>query len=350
MVSINTFSISKLNNAEFTGFFLNLQKAMSDVDAALLGVQQLLPSYNTTLQKLIDQVYTTTGSEFTQAMLDADVKRDQTYKRIRLRLQMVDVAEDNAAIKAVKDVVKSHLLAKYTAKVPQLPYQEESAILKGFILDIRSKLGEEGIAALGLNEDLNALELVNTAFIDAYNARVSARAEGDRGLTVKIRGEMTAIYMQICFSVQFLANSTSTAEADAGKAEACQAFIAVLNVLLDDARRRYNQRIAAGDNGEDTSDPQDTTNSEDSQGGGSSTGDGGSTDSEDSSDNGNSQGSGSSSGNGSTDSQGSGSQGGNGSTDSEDSSDNGNSQGGNGSTDPNKPSGSGVADGENVSF
>ncbi len=346
MVSINTFSISKLNNAEFTGFFLNLQKAMSDVDAALLGVQQLLPSYNTTLQKLIDQVYTTTGSEFTQAMLDADVKRDQTYKRIRLRLQMVDVAEDNAAIKAVKDVVKSHLLAKYTAKVPQLPYQEESAILKGFILDIRSKLGEEGIAALGLNEDLNALELVNTAFIDAYNARVSARAEGDRGLTVKIRGEMTAIYMQICFSVQFLANSTSTAEADAGKAEACQAFIAVLNVLLDDAKRRYNQRIAAGDNGEDTSDPQDSTGgdggseggsgSTDSQGGGSSTGDGGSTDSEDSSDNGNSQGGGSSSGSGSTDS--------------EDSSDNGNSQGGDDSTDPNKPSGSGVADGENVSF
>ena len=345
MVSINTFSISKLNNAEFTGFFLNLQKAMSDVDAALLGVQQLLPSYNTTLQKLIDQVYTTTGSEFTQAMLDADVKRDQTYKRIRLRLQMVDVAEDNAAIKAVKDVVKSHLLAKYTAKVPQLPYQEESAILKGFILDIRSKLGEEGIAALGLNEDLNALELVNTAFIDAYNARVSARAEGDRGLTVKIRGEMTAIYMQICFSVQFLANSTSTAEADAGKAEACQAFIAVLNVLLDDAKRRYNQRIAAGDNGEDTSAPQDSTGddggsedgsgSTDSQGGGSSTGNG-STDSEDSSDNGNSQGSGSSSGNGSTDSEGS--------------QDNGGSQGGDDSTDPNKPSGSGVADGENVSF
>ena len=329
MVSINTFSISKLNNAEFTGFFLNLQKAMSDVDAALLGVQQLLPSYNTTLQKLIDQVYTTTGSEFTQAMLDADVKRDQTYKRIRLRLQMVDVAEDNAAIKAVKDVVKSHLLAKYTAKVPQLPYQEESAILKGFILDIRSKLGEEGIAALGLNEDLNALELVNTAFIDAYNARVSARAEGDRGLTVKIRGEMTAIYMQICFSVQFLANSTSTAEADAGKAEACQAFIAVLNVLLDDAKRRYNQRIAAGDNGEDTSDPQDSTGD-----------DGGSQD-----------------GSGSTDSQGgsstdggSGSTGGDNASNPSNTSNPSNPSEGDNSTDSNKPSGSGVADGENVSF
>ena len=345
MVSINTFSISKLNNAEFTGFFLNLQKAMSDVDAALLGVQQLLPSYNTTLQKLIDQVYTTTGSEFTQAMLDADVKRDQTYKRIRLRLQMVDVAEDNAAIKAVKDVVKSHLLAKYTAKVPQLPYQEESAILKGFILDIRSKLGEEGIAALGLNEDLNALELVNTAFIDAYNARVSARAEGDRGLTVKIRGEMTAIYMQICFSVQFLANSTSTAEADAGKAEACQAFIAVLNVLLDDAKRRYNQRIAAGDNAE---------------GEGEGNGDGAQQDDSSSQipdpDEGGDSGSGSTDGNGSTDSQGgsstdggSGSTGGNGSTDTQGSGSNTSSDGDN-STDSNKPSGSGVADGEKVSF
>ena len=136
MYTINTFSISKLNNAEVTGFYINLQKAISTSEPAKLGLTEVMTPYGTTLQKLIDQVYTTTGSEFTAAMLEADVKRDQTFKRIRLRLQMVDVAEDNPAIKAVKDVVKTHPLAKYTSKVPQLPYQEESAILQGFVFDL----------------------------------------------------------------------------------------------------------------------------------------------------------------------------------------------------------------------
>ena len=194
MFTINTFSISKLNNAEFTGFMINLQKAITTNDPTKLGLIEVLPSFGTTLQKLIDQVYTTTGSEYTAAMLETDLKRDQTYKRIRLRLQMVEVAEDSAAIKAVKDVVKTHLLAKYTSKVPQLPYQEESAILQGFIFDLNDKLGDDGIAALGITDDLQALEDANNEFIAAYNSRATERAAGDTGLTLKLRQDMYALY------------------------------------------------------------------------------------------------------------------------------------------------------------
>ncbi len=244
MFTINTFSISKLNNAEVTGFYINVQKAITTGDPTKLGLAEVLPNFGSTLQKLIDQVYTTTGSEFTASMLEADLKRDQTYKRIRLRLQMVEVAEDSAAIKAVKDVVKTHLLAKYTSKVPQLPYQEESAILQGFIFDLNDKLGDDGIAALGITEDLQALEDANNEFIAAYNSRATERAEGDTGLTLKLRQEMYALYQQVCFITQYLANSTETANAE--KATACQTFIAVLNVLLADAKKRYNQRISNG--------------------------------------------------------------------------------------------------------
>ncbi|MBR5715286.1 MAG: hypothetical protein IKX59_01770, partial [Bacteroidales bacterium] len=212
----------------------------------------------------------------------ADVKRDQTYKRIRLRLQMVDVAEDNAAIKAVKDVVKTHLLAKYGAKVPQLPYQEESAIIQGFIYDLHDKLGNDGMAALGLTEDVTALDDANTAFITAYNARSVERAEGDTGLTLKLRQEMFAIYQQVCFIVQYLANSTD--EENAAKAEACQAFIAVLNVLLADVRKRYNQRTNNGSTEDDdeggegenggSSDSGNSENGETSENGGENSGSG----------------------------------------------------------------------------
>lgn len=262
MYTINSFSISKLNNAEVTGFYINVQKAVSTSDTAKLGLTEVMPAYADTLQKLIDQVYTTTGSEFTAAMLEADVKRDQTYKRIRLRLQMVEVAEDSPAIKAVKDVVKTHLLAKYTSKVPQLPYQEESAILQGFLFDLEDKLGDEGMSALGISDDMAALEEANNAFISAYNQRATERAEGDTGLTLKLRQEMYALYQQICYSVLFLANSTLTENAE--KATVCQAFIAVLNVLLADVKKRYNQRISNGGDEEGEGGEGGSTNPDDS--------------------------------------------------------------------------------------
>ena len=262
MFTINTFSISKLNNAEYTGLMINVQKAITTNDPTKLGLVEVLPNFGTTLQKLIDQVYTTSGSEYTAAMLETDLKRDQTYKRIRLRLQMVEVAEDSAAIKAVKDVVKTHLLAKYTSKVPQLPYQEESAILQGFIFDLNDKLGDDGIAALGITDDLQALEDANNEFIAAYNSRATERAAGDTGLTLKLRQEMYALYQQVCFITQYLANSTETANAE--KATACQAFIAVLNVLLADAKKRYNQRISNGSGDEEGEGGEGHTDSSDS--------------------------------------------------------------------------------------
>ena len=361
MFTINTFSISKLNNAEVTGFYINVQKAITTADASKLGLSEVMTPYGTTLEKLIDQVYTTTGSEFTAAMLEADVKRDQTYKRIRLRLQMVEVAEDSAAIKAVKDVVKTHLLAKYTSKVPQLPYQEESAILQGFIYDLNDKLGSNGINALGISDDMAALEDANDSFIAAYNQRAAERAEGDTGLTVKLRQEMYALYQQVCFVTQYLANSTETANAE--KATACQAFIAVLNVLLADARKRYNQRINNGtdEEGEGGEGHTDSSDSTDEGGSGNGSGEGHTEPTEPTDNGGSGNGSGSSSGNGggggtndgsnqnNDDAGGSNSGGGSGTNDGSNQN-TGSGSGSDNTSDPNKPSDGGVVNGDEVSF
>ena len=360
MFTINTFSISKLNNAEVTGFYINVQKAITTGDPTKLGLTEVMPNFGSTLQKLIDQVYTTTGSEFTASMLNADVKRDQTYKRIRLRLQMVEVAEDSAAIKAVKDVVKAHLLSKYTSKVPQLPYQEESAILRGFIFDLNDKLGEDGIAALGLADDLTALEDANNAFIAAYNSRATERAEGDTGLTLKLRQEMYALYQQVCYCVLFLANSTLTENAE--KAAACQAFIGVLNVLLADAKKRYNQRTNNGtdEEGEGDEGHTDSSDSTDDSGSGNGSGEG-QTEPTDPTDNGGSNGGGSSSGNGggggtnhgsnqnNDDAGGSSSGSGSGTNDGSNQN-TGSGSGSDNTSDPNKPSDGGVVNGDEVSF
>ena len=344
MFSVSTnFSISRLNNPEVTAFYINVQKAITSSDASKLGVTNILPAYGAKLQELIDRVYVSQGSEFTAAMKAADDRRCLIFRRIRLRLQMVEVAEQNAALLAIQDVVRTHLLTKYVANVTSKAYQERTSILQGFILDLNEKLGDSGIETLGLVDDIMALEEANNAFITAYAQRTAEKAEGNMGVTVRLREEMYDIYLQVICIVQYLANSTD--EANAEKATACQTFIAHVNVLLSDAKKRLDQRLSGGDaeggsntgdEGGSNGDGDGANNGSTENNGGTGAGDGG----------GDGANHGSTENNGGTGTNGNGGSngGGNGGSNSgqQSSSDN--------TTDPNNPSENGVVNGDEVSF
>ena len=348
MFSINSnFSISRLNNPEITAFFMNVQKAVTLSDIEKLGVGSVMPAYNTKLQELIDRVYVSQGSEFTAAMKAADDRRCLIFRRIRLRLQMVEVAEQNEQLLAIQDVVRTHLLTKYVANVTSKAYQERSSILQGFLYDLEEKLGDSGVQTLGLADDMASLEEANNTFIAAYAARTAEKAEGNMGVTSRLRDEMYDLYLQVIYIVQYLANSTDTANAE--KAAACQAFIAHVNVLLSDAKKRLEQRLSGGD-----TDSGESTGSEEGGNGGSSTGDqGGSNGDGDGANHGsteNNGGTGTGDGGGSNSGDGGGTNGGS-------NSGNGGSNGGSGqqsssdnTTDPNKPSENGVISDDGIMF
>ena len=323
MIQINSnFSISRLNNPEITAFYINVQKAINTATPENLGIGEMYPAYNAKLQELIDRVYVSQGSEFTAAMKAADDRRCLIFRRIRLRLQMVEVAEQNEALLACQEVVRTHLLTKYVANVTSRAYQERTSILKGFVLDLNEKLDEDAIEALGLANDIAALESANNAFIATYAQRTAEKAEGNQGVTQRLRDEMFDLYLQLTCIVQYLANSTDTANAE--KATACQGFIAHVNVLLSDAKKRLEQRLSNGDDG-----------TEESGEGGSNGGDSGANDGSngDTGDNG---------GGGSNGGSNSGSTSGNGGG-----SNPSNPSEGGSSSDPNKPNGEGtISDGE----
>ncbi len=275
MVSINSnFALSRLNNPEFTALFVNMQKAINTATPENLGIGEMYPAYNAKLQELIDRVYVSQGSEFTAAMKAADDRRCLIFRRIRLRLQMVEVAEQNEALLACQEVVRTHLLTKYVANVTSRAYQERTSILKGFVLDLNEKLDEDAIEALGLANDIAALESANNAFIAAYAQRTAEKAEGNLGVTQRLRDEMFDLYLQLTCIVQYLANSTDTANAE--KATACQGFIAHVNVLLSDAKKRLDQRLSNGDTGTEEGDTDVNEGGQGGSNGGTNTGNGGS--------------------------------------------------------------------------
>ena len=269
----SNFSITRLNNAELVAFFINFRKAVNTSTPENLGIEGQMSAFNTKLDELVDRVYVTTASEYTAAMRAADEKRCLIFRRIRLRLQMVEVADPSSPLVALQEVVRTHLLSKYVSTVVSRAYQERTSILQGFIYDLSNKLSEDDIEDLHLSDDIAALELANNEFVSAYAHRTAEKAEGSKGVTARLRNEMNDIYLQMIFIIQYLANST--VEANAAKAEACQNFIAVVNVLLSDAKNRLDQRLKA----EATDGTGNSEGSGNSEGDGSSEGDdnGGST-------------------------------------------------------------------------
>ena len=269
MILVSSFSIQRLNNAEITGFLINVQKLISQSTASALGIDSTVnTAYNEALRQLVDQVYTTQGSLHTTAMQEADKKRDLIYKRIRLKLQAVEVAEEGSPLQKIADKVQTLLLARYGAGVPSKPYQEETAILQGFLFDLHDKLDDDDVELLGLEGDITRLEQANNAFIEAYQQRAAEKAEGDVARTLKLRAELTDLYAQVCVVVQFHANGTDE------QATSCQEFIRHLNVIVADAKYRLDHRSNKG-NAEDPTDDGKDDGGQGSDGNGD--GDGGNT-------------------------------------------------------------------------
>ena len=254
MYFVNSFALSKLNNAEFVGYCVNLSNLIERAEASKLGLEaELVSQFTAVKQKLIDQVYSTAGSQFTAEMKAADIKRDKIYKRIQLKIQIICEAEEGSQMLQFKDRLEASILSKYNYAVMTMAQQAESAVLQGFIHDMRAFFTEDDLDDMGLATDLTNLESANQEFIAAYANRTDERAAGDTGLTVKLRTQMQEIIAQFCFTVQYLANSLLEANAD--KAAACQSFIASVNVILADAKKRWNQRTGGVEVTDDQGDP-----------------------------------------------------------------------------------------------
>jgi len=243
MYNLYSFTISRLNNAEITGFFLNVQKAINEEDAETCGFDTTVwNDYRAKLKKLVDQVYMSQGSEYTAKMKLFDDKRVAIFRRLRLRLQMVNYAEENVKLNAVKDVVEIDILGKYNGDIGQMALQQKTAVLEGFCHDCKSKLTERQLEDLGMADDVDSLLAANASFMTAYSDRCLERSKYELGVTATLRTELTELYQRLTIEALYRANSNSTVEADVTKATACQGLIGVLNEILKDAKVRLDQR------------------------------------------------------------------------------------------------------------
>ena len=246
ILTISTIDMARLKNAEHVQLHSNVRNLVTTATPTKLGLADVVfTPYRDAILAEQDIVNKATGSAYTLEMQEADQKRDQIFKRVRKKLELCELEDESTTAFKATGVVKKHLLAKYPGSVCQLPYQEESATLAGFVLDCRELLTDEQVEGIGIDSDLDDLESANIKFGRMYQERVGERAEGDTRLSLKLRAATDQAYQVLTLSLNALANDPTPANAT--QVAAVRELVGKMNVVIKEAKDRLNQRMAPSD-------------------------------------------------------------------------------------------------------
>lgn len=158
MLTLTHLTLDRLKNAEHVQFNTNVRNLIEEADTEKIGLSDLVfTPYVQAIGAELDIVNRALGSAFTLEMQATDQKRDVIFKRIRRKLELCEYEDVESEAYKAAPVVRKHFLDKYGAGVVNLPYQEQTATLSGFIMDARAILQPEQIEAIGIDSDLDDL-------------------------------------------------------------------------------------------------------------------------------------------------------------------------------------------------
>ncbi len=238
---ISTLALTSLKNAEHVQYHANVRNLISNTGLEAIGLNNLvMETYTAAIDKEQDVVNRSMASPYTLEMEEADKKRDLIFRRVRLKLQLCELEEEGSQRNQMAPIVKKNLLNKYPGSVVSLPYQEETANISGLVMDCRTLLTEEQLDALQIQEDLTALETANTLFNQMYQERVSEKAAGNTMPSDKLRAATDEAYSLLLLQINQIANDPTPANKT--QVDACREMVGKINVIINDARIRLNQR------------------------------------------------------------------------------------------------------------
>lgn len=240
ITSINSLPFAQLKNAEHVAFFNNVVLELSKFDVTDLGLTaEKLNQFKDIVNKEQDIVLKAQGSMYTKDMQALDEERDRLYRMIRLKMQAICLASPDSPLATYKPSLEKYILSKYNNDITALPYQEESAHLSGFDLDLHAHFTDEELEFMAIAEDLNLLKTANNTFADMYNQRATERAGSTTELTKKLRAESEELYAYLRLHIEYMANTAPETE----KGMACLSVIGVINEYVKDARYRLYMRL-----------------------------------------------------------------------------------------------------------
>ena len=235
--------MKKFKNAEHVQLHTNIRNIINQADIETMGLSEaVFNPYRQAIMAEQDIVYKASGSAITAEMEKADMQRDNCFRRVRRKLEVARYENPESAAYKAADVIEKQLLAQYTGSVPNLPMQEETAVLTGFVQDCKTVLTQDQIEALGIDGDLEELQMANRRFNQLYQERVAEKADSSVANALKLRADTDAAYNQLSVNVNALANNPDTAKAE--QTELARMVVNSINVVISEAKQRVNQRLS----------------------------------------------------------------------------------------------------------
>ena len=244
LLLINNLNCSLLKNAEHVQYHTNIMNVIEGVDAETMGLSELVYGpYTSAIMEEQDIVYNATGSAYTQLMQEADVERCNAYRRIFRKLTVCEF--ENSASTAFKawPVVSKNLVDPYGMSVTSLAMQEKTAVITGFIKDCREILTSEQVSSIGIDGDLDDLQMANQKFERMYQERIAEKESRELGANATYRATTDACWKHVYTMLNALANDPTVA--NAGKRQAAQEAVRKINVITEEARQRLTFRLKA---------------------------------------------------------------------------------------------------------
>lgn len=251
---IKTLPLSLFNNAEYLSFMnhvLDLANgnsgggdSESPYEISLLtgsdGIPELgltkefLDTYEADLLAMADVVDESRTSQETEQMALHDTNRDNLAIYIITRISRAGTLPLEAERDAGKYLYK--IIKPYNG-IARLPMAQETAKIKGLLLDLRKDENKPYVTTLGLDAYLAELEKENNAYDRLSQQRVQNRTTSKKESGANLRKRIDVYYDDLTL----LAQSYSVAK----PSEKATAFIAALNQLIAETTAAYNQRMAA---------------------------------------------------------------------------------------------------------
>lgn len=196
--------------------------------------KEFLDTYEADLLAMADVVDESRTSQETEQMALHDTNRDNLAIYIITRISRAGTLPLEAERDAGKYLYK--VIKPYNG-IARLPMAQETAKIKGLLLDLRKDENKPYVTTLGLDAYLAELEKENNAYDRLSQQRVQNRTTSKKESGANLRKRIDVYYDDLTL----LAQSYGVAK----PSEKATAFIAALNQLIAETTAAYNQRMAS---------------------------------------------------------------------------------------------------------
>ena len=257
MKKVTTFSLSRLNAAYHVNFMNNTAAIVEQYGEDSLGLTtKLFAKFKDDINAEQDAVSKSTASAETQKIKEQDALMNRYFRYVRNMLVNTQYG-NTQELQDIYTRAKAAILCIYPGSIVNESWNEKSAHVRGFVLDVRNILKAD-LTKLGISDALNALEQALNKLQELYVTRTSNQAAYGTEVSSKCRAAVDEDYQQIVCRIEYTAQLTElTDESSVMIRQTCETFIETLNQLIARTWQSINQGKAQKKTGktDDTDEP-----------------------------------------------------------------------------------------------